>query len=108
MLRTLSSSCHAEYLLPNFFFIRLSNTTPNANLPLNVSTTALCAQYNGSIPPATTFTIQCAASQQAFLYVIVQSQNASTAICLTEVEVFSGEWLLPPALSLEHKSIVKK
>lgn len=91
MLRILSSKCHAEFSLQNVI-VRLSNVAPNANLPLNVSTTTLCAQYDGIIPPATSVTVACAASQTGFVNIIVQTQNSSSTVCLTEVRVFGGEY----------------
>jgi hypothetical protein len=87
---SVSKMSFAEFLLQNVV-VRLSTIAPNANFPLNVSTTTLCAQYDNIIPPATTITVPCAASQVGFLYVIVQTQNLSSTFCLADVKVYGGE-----------------
>lgn len=93
--RTFNKSfvARAAFLLANVA-VRLSNTAPAAGTALNVLTTTLCAEYTDSTPPNVTIVVQCAPSLQTFKYVIVQSMNTTpSAVCLTEVQVFSGERL---------------
>lgn len=61
---------------------------------MNTSISTLCRQYFGNISAGDTVYVTCLPSTMTFRYVIIQSNLSNYSLCLTDIQVYVGWYII--------------
>ena len=87
------------------FDIKIGNDNFN---PEDVSTLKPCTHYDGTAGSSEVLRLACDAGNMIGRYVFIQIPGEKETLTLCEVEVYGGQYNIPPSLPPSHLIIIKK